>query len=80
MTTYRVALRTDIFTKAAQLAGFRSDYTLAAAMGLNRSTVGRVVSGDLRPGPAFIAGALVALEPMNFDDLFAIVTTADPST
>jgi hypothetical protein len=77
MTSYRVAVRTDIFTKAARLAGFQSDYTLAATMGVNRSTVGRVLSGDLRPGSAFIAGALVALRPMAFDDLFQVVTTPD---
>lgn len=80
MSTYNVALRTEVFTKAARLAGFRSDYKLAEAMGLNRSTVARVLSGDLRPGAAFIAGSLAALSPMQFDDLFAVITNRDSST
>ncbi|MCC8245056.1 transcriptional regulator [Saccharothrix luteola] len=79
MSTYNVALRTDAFSKAVRLAGFRSDYKLAKAMGLNRSTVTRVMSGDLRPGPAFIAGALVVLPPMVFEDLFDVITNPDRS-
>jgi hypothetical protein len=50
---HTVRLRTDFFAKAARLAGFRSDYGLANAMGVNRSTVAQVVSGQLQPGPAF---------------------------
>lgn len=68
-----IRLRTDVFAKAAQLAGFHSVYALAKAMGVNRSTVARVTSGELQPGPAFIGGALVALTPMQFHDLFEVV-------
>ncbi|MEV1114938.1 hypothetical protein AB0I91_07700 [Actinosynnema sp. NPDC049800] len=46
---------------------------------MNRSTVARVLSGDLRPGAAFIAGALAALSPMQFDDLFHVITNAGGS-
>ncbi|MGM1063667.1 hypothetical protein [Saccharothrix sp. Mg75] len=69
---YAVRLRSRMFAKAARLAGFHSDYALARAMRVDRSTVSRVVHGALRPGPAFIAGALVVLAPMRFDDLFEI--------
>ncbi|GAB2999418.1 hypothetical protein GCM10027184_64160 [Saccharothrix stipae] len=72
-TSYTVRLRAKSFAKAAQLAGFSSDYRLAGAMGLNRSTVKRVKSGELQPGPAFIGGALIALAPMQFEDLFEVV-------
>jgi transcriptional regulator with XRE-family HTH domain len=72
---FTVRLKNDLFTKAVRLAGFRSDYALAKKMGINRSTVARVLSGDLNPGPAFIAGALTALTPMQFDDLFEVVGT-----
>ncbi|WP_322746679.1 transcriptional regulator [Saccharothrix syringae] len=58
---------------AATNANFRSDYALARAMGLNRSTVTRVVAGVLQPGPAFIAGALTVLAPLRFEDLFEVV-------
>ncbi|WP_342787207.1 hypothetical protein [Saccharothrix saharensis] len=82
--SHTVRLRTDVFTKAARLAGFRSDYALAKAMDVNRSTVARVLSGELQPGPAFIGGALIALAPMQFHDLFEVVpastSTDDSST
>ncbi|MFT7841558.1 transcriptional regulator [Saccharothrix sp. BKS2] len=68
-----IRLRTDAFSKTMRLAGFRSDYALARSMGVNRSTVTRVLTGQLHPGPAFIGGALTALAPMQFDDLFEIV-------
>ncbi|CCH27964.1 transcriptional regulator [Actinosynnema sp. NPDC047251] len=69
-----IRLRAQAFAKAALLAGFSSDYALAKAMEVNRSTVARVLSGELRPGPAFIGGALAALAPMQFDDLFEVVS------
>ena len=34
---HTIRLRTDVFTKAARLAGFRSAYALAKAMDVNRS-------------------------------------------
>lgn len=78
-TSYTVKLRLDTFDKATRLAGYRSDYSAAKAMGLNRSTLSRVLSGELQPGATFIAGALVALQPLAFDDLFEIVPrTNDP--
>ncbi|MFC6091116.1 transcriptional regulator [Saccharothrix sp. BKS2] len=70
---HTIRLRSEAFSKAVRLAGFRSDYALARAMDVNRSTVTRVLSGALQPGPAFIGGALVALTPMQFDDLFEII-------
>ncbi|GAA1292148.1 bifunctional DNA primase/polymerase [Saccharothrix xinjiangensis] len=78
---HTVRLRSRRFGSAAKLAGFHSDYALAKAMGVNRSTVSRVMHGALQPGPAFIAGALVVLVPMQFDDLFEVVpvTAGSPS-
>ncbi|MEU5695923.1 transcriptional regulator [Actinosynnema sp. NPDC020468] len=70
---HTIRLRAVAFAKAARLAGFSSDYALAKAMDLNRSTVTRVRGGELQPGPAFIGGALTALAPMQFDDLFEVV-------
>ena len=70
---YSVRLRSEAFDKAVRLAAFPSDYALARAMKVNRSTVTRVRAGDLQPGPAFIGGALKALEPMAFHDLFEVV-------
>ncbi|GAB2972219.1 hypothetical protein GCM10027184_22180 [Saccharothrix stipae] len=72
---YNVRLRDDAFTKAVRLAGFHSDYALAKAMGLNRSTVKRARDGELRPGARFISGALKALAPFEFEDLFEVETS-----
>ncbi|MGM1058468.1 transcriptional regulator [Saccharothrix sp. Mg75] len=69
-----VKLRVFAFTAAAKAAGYRSDYALAHAMHVHRSTISRVVSGQLIPGPAFIAAALTLLSPANFEDLFEIIT------
>lgn len=78
---YGIELRTLEFVQAARRAGYRSDYALADAMDVNRSTISRVVNGSLRPGSAFIAGALTALGA-DFSDLFDVVhdtlTTPDP--
>ena len=71
---YTVKLRAASFAKAVTLARITSDYALAKRMGVNRSTVMRVRMGRLQPGPAFIAGALVALAPMQFDDLFEVAS------
>jgi len=68
-----VELRVEEFTSAACEAGYTSEYMLAQAMGVNRSTLSRVLNGELRPGASFIAGALTALDDTTFDTLFAIV-------
>lgn len=44
-------------------------------MGVDRSTLHRVRTGETRPSNEFIAGALAALAPAKFDDLFEVVTT-----
>ncbi|WP_367132388.1 transcriptional regulator [Saccharothrix sp. HUAS TT1] len=69
---FAVFLRADSFGRAMALAGFRSEYALAKAMGLNRASVKRVRTGESMPGPGFIAGALKALAPMVFEDLFEV--------
>jgi hypothetical protein len=71
--SFTVRLRGDAFAKIVRLAGFPSDYALAKRMQVNRSTVARVVAGDLQPGPAFIGGALTALAPMGFEDILEVV-------
>nr|WP_184929723.1 helix-turn-helix transcriptional regulator [Saccharothrix ecbatanensis] len=73
---YRVRLRTGVFTFLRRTK-FRSEYALAKAMGVNRSTVSRVLAGELQPGSAFIAGALAAFTPVTFEDLFEVVNTSE---
>ncbi|MFD7655066.1 transcriptional regulator [Actinosynnema sp. NPDC059797] len=70
---HTVKLRVEAFEKAARLAGYQSGYSLARAMGVNRSTVMRMLKGSIQPGPVFIGSALAALAPMEFGDLFEVV-------
>nr|WP_158852365.1 transcriptional regulator [Saccharothrix deserti] len=75
--SYTVRLRTTAFLQAVRSARMHSDYALTQAMELNRSTVTRVIKGQLNPGPAFIGGALSALNK-QFDDLFEVVHLPQP--
>ncbi|MFE9751390.1 transcriptional regulator [Saccharothrix saharensis] len=70
---FTIRLDLESFTQAAALAGFTSEHALAKRMDVHRSTVSRVLKGELQPGPAFVAGALIALSPHQFADLFTIV-------
>ncbi|WP_433264860.1 transcriptional regulator [Actinosynnema sp. CS-041913] len=62
----------DSFRRVAREAGYDSDYALAEAMGVDRSTVQRVLDGRMRPGNRFIAAALATLGPRRFNQLFWI--------
>ncbi|MBB4962683.1 transcriptional regulator [Saccharothrix violaceirubra] len=70
---YTIRLRREMFRKAKRLAGFPSDSAVAKAIGVHRSTVKRILDGEIYPGPAFIAGMIMAFSPLRFDDLFEIV-------
>ncbi|MFC6093959.1 transcriptional regulator [Saccharothrix lopnurensis] len=70
---YTIHLHVDFFVASMRSRGFSSDASVARAMEVNRSTVTRVLAGELRPGRAFIGGALTALAPLTFDDLFTVV-------
>lgn len=70
---YTIKVRVVKFDRYMRLAKFDSVYALAQAMGVHRSTIGRVMDGELKPGPAFIAGALTAFAPASFTELFEVV-------
>lgn len=68
MTTTQptLRLRLDVVQALRELRDLTSDKDLAAAMGVNQSSVSRVIRGLSQPGPRFIAGLCAALEaPMN---------------
>lgn len=59
-------LRHDVVKALRELRDLESDKALADAMGVNQSSVSRVLRGISQPGPRFIAGLCTALEtPMN---------------
>ncbi|GGP72717.1 hypothetical protein [Saccharothrix coeruleofusca] len=70
---FTIRLRRSDFLAAMADAGLHSEYALAKAMGINRSTVSRVLDGSLQPGAAFIGGALAALPTSTFETLFQVV-------
>lgn len=67
-----IKVRKTAFATARAAAGYGSDYSLAKAMGVARSTVVRVLADEIRPGGTFIAGALAALPQQRFEDLFEV--------
>lgn len=69
---YTVRLRKDKFVAAALSFGYLSVYSMAKAMKVQRSTVKRVLDGELQPGSVFIASALTAFD-VEFDQVFEVV-------
>lgn len=70
-SVYRIKLRRAELDQARKAAGLDSDYALARAIGVNRSTVARVLAGDLQPGAAFIAGVVAVFA--RFDRYFEVL-------
>lgn len=68
---YGIRLRKEELDQACKAAGLKSDYAVARAIGVNRSTVTRVFAGDLQPGSAFIAGVVAVFA--RFDRYFEVV-------
>lgn len=54
-----------------------ADTPLWKDMGVDRSVLHRVRTGEAQPGAAFIAGALTALAPAKFEDLFEVVAASE---
>lgn len=66
-----IRLRRDVVQALREARGLGSDTALAQAMGVNRSSVSRVLRGVSQPGPRFIAHLCVALgAPMH--ELFTL--------
>lgn len=82
-----IKLRPWQVRKYMALKGLQTKTALADAMGIDRATVQRVLSGDALPGTTFIAAALDAFPELAFEDLFDLVapnadepeTEADPT-
>lgn len=72
-----IRIRTDALSQRRAAAGLHSNYALARAMGVQHTTVDRVLSGRIAPGPVVIAGLLRALPGTRFEDLFAIDAAKD---
>jgi transcriptional regulator with XRE-family HTH domain len=68
--TPRVTLRRKRLERAMKLHGIETDAQLAAALGMNRSTAGRLRSGEIQPGRESIPALLRAFPELTYEDLF----------
>ena len=74
MNTPQAALRVrwDVVNALREMKGLETDQALAAAMGIDKSSVSRVTNGKQQPGPKFIAALCVALGA-KINNLFEVV-------
>jgi hypothetical protein len=66
------------FRRYATARGLATDAEIAAATGLDRSTVGRLLRADVAPGQKIIAAILAVFPDRRFEDFFE-VTAGGPA-
>jgi len=70
-------LRVEQLQKHAKRLGVDpSNQAIARHLRISRTTVKRMMSGELAPGERIIAKTLTAFPDLKFDDLFEIVESA----
>jgi transcriptional regulator with XRE-family HTH domain len=67
-----IRLRERHFRDLAKRAGLTTDSAIATRLGLQQSTVMRMLNGDIRPGEKTIAAMLAAFPGTKFEDLFEV--------
>jgi len=70
-----LTVRWEMVNALREMRGLESDAKLAAAMGIDQSTVSRVTNGKQQPGPRFMAAMCLALGA-TLDNLFKVERTA----
>jgi transcriptional regulator with XRE-family HTH domain len=65
-------LRDGQFRRHAGLQGLDTEAAIAARIGMDRSTVNRLLRRELAPGPRVIAAILTAFPDRRFEDFFEI--------
>lgn len=66
-------LRTDQLQKFRRLREINSDAELARRMGVDASTVSRVIQGRQAPGPKFMGALVLCFPGIGLDDLFEAI-------
>lgn len=69
----QIKLKPRGLAKHRKAAGITTDPELASRLGVDRTTVHRILAGDADPGTRFIAGAVLAFGVESFDELFRVV-------
>lgn len=72
-----VRLRTAHFRRFAESQGLRTNGDIAARTGLERTTVFRLMQGEIDPGERIIATVLVAFPDRRFEDFFEVGITGE---
>jgi len=72
-----VRLRTAQFKRYAESQGLISDGDIAGRTGLDRTTVFRLLRGDVDPGERIIATVLAAFPDRRFEDFFEVGITGE---
>lgn len=71
-----IRLRVAEFLQHAKQAGLESNGDIASRLGVNQSTVWRLLNGETGPGENFIAAVLTRIPDAGFYDLFEVVDPA----
>lgn len=74
-----LVLRGDNLNKYRRLAGLETDASLARRIGVDPTTVYRVLNGRTAPSARFIAGIVDAFGADLFPDLFEVVPDGPPA-
>lgn len=74
-----VRFRTAQFRRLAEAKGHRTDMELASLTGLDRTTMFRLMKGEIAPGERIIANVLLAFPDRRFEDFFE-VAEGSPTT
>ena len=67
-----LAVDSNEIDKLRKSQGYETDQDLAAALGINKGTLSRVLKGKSAPGPRFISSVL-RLFPVKFEDVFQVI-------
>ena len=67
-----VRFRTAQFRRLAEAKGHSTDSELAILTGLDRTTMFRLMKGDISPGERIIANVLLAFPDRRFEDFFEV--------
>lgn len=70
-----ITIRKDALTSLLRLARITTDREFAECIGMNPSSVSRILNGTQAPGTAFIASVCFYFGTDLFEDLFDIVST-----
>ncbi|GAB3227797.1 helix-turn-helix domain-containing protein [Mycolicibacterium hippocampi] len=75
--THTLAINHPALTELRASTRTTTNEALARAIGVDTSTVSRVLAGTAAPGPRFIAGVLLTFGTARFSDVFTIRNAVD---